>query len=181
MAFKLGSEVRQYRTPKDTPIVRKKLDKGILGEANNDGTINVDSSVKPGSAKEKEVVNHEKVHMQDMESGKLAYGDHWIRYKGKTYPRKGGKIKYDGKWTTEGHSKFPWEAVANKSPNKYHDDTKEGTEGWTKSHRADGTARSGMETKLINNALSDPDISLAQAIAAAEKRVEELKDEQRKK
>ena len=53
-------------------------------------------------------------------------------------------------------------------------------EGWAKSHRTDGTARSGMETKLINDALSDTDISLAQAIAAAEKRIEELKDEQKK-
>ena len=183
MAFKLGKEVRQYRTPEDTPIVRKKLDKGILGEANNDGTINVDSSVKPGSAKEKEVIGHEKVHMQDMESGKLAYGDHWIRYNGKTYPRKGGKIKYNGKWKVEGHSDFPWEKRADKSPNKYHDDIskEKNPEGWAKSHRTDGTARSGMETKLINDALSDTDISLAQAIAAAEKRIEELKDEQRKK
>ena len=49
MAFKLGNETREYKTPKNTPILRKKLDKGILAEANNDGTIFVDKSLKPGS------------------------------------------------------------------------------------------------------------------------------------
>ena len=182
MAFKLGKEVRQYRTPEDTPIVRKKLDKGILGEANNDGTINIDPSVKPGSAKERKVVGHEKVHMQDMKSGKLAYGDHWIRYKGKTYPRKSGKIKYNGKWKPEGDSKFPWEAAANKSPNKYHDDIskEKNPDGWAKSHRADGTARSGGETAQINKALAlGDDITLAQAIAAAEAWTKEQKEKQK--
>ena len=37
-------------------IHKDHIDKGILGEANDDGTINIDSSVKPGSAKEKEVI-----------------------------------------------------------------------------------------------------------------------------
>ncbi len=140
MAFKLGKEVRQYRTPKDTPIVRKKLDKGILAEANNDGTIFLDKSLKPGSAKEKKVIEHEEVHMQDMESGKLAYGDHWIRYNGKTYPRKGGKIKYNGKWKVEGHSDFPWEKRADKSPTKYHNDINPGDPGFEAQHikNADG-------------------------------------------
>ena len=114
MGFKLGNETREYKTPEDTPILRKKLDKGILAEANNDGTIFVDKSLKPGSKKYNKVIKHEKVHMNDMKSGELAYGDKWIRYKGRTYPRKNGKIKYDGKWTVEGHSKFPWEKAANK-------------------------------------------------------------------
>ena len=134
MAFKLGSS----RTPAlnkgqiegrlsfkqtdasvpGTPVLRKKLGGGILGEANNDGTINIDSSVKPGSAKEKEVVAHEEVHMKDMKSGKLAYGDSWIRYKGKTYPRKGGRILYNMKWYPEGHDKLPWEAKAVKAEKK---------------------------------------------------------------
>ena len=39
MAFKLGSEVRRTRNSKDTPILRKKLEKGVLGEANMDGSV----------------------------------------------------------------------------------------------------------------------------------------------
>ena len=115
MSFKLGKEQRRFRTPEDTPIFRKKLDKGILGEANNDGSIFVDTSVKPGSALERKVVNHEQQHLDDMKSGMLGYGDDWVRYKGKTFPRKDGKIKYNGKWLPEGDSKFPWEKRAEKA------------------------------------------------------------------
>ena len=45
MSFKLGRETRKYRSSENTPIFRKKLDKGIIGEANNDGSIFVDTSV----------------------------------------------------------------------------------------------------------------------------------------
>ena len=107
------SHSREEASP-GTPLYRKKLDGGIRAEANNDGTIFVDKSLEPGSKKYNKVVDHEKVHMKDMDSGKLAYGDDWIRYRGKTYPRKEGKIKYDGKWKIEGHADFPWEKAANK-------------------------------------------------------------------
>jgi hypothetical protein len=50
-----------------------------------------------------------------MKSGMLGYGDDWVRYKGKTFPRKDGKIKYNGKWLPEGDSKFPWEKRAEKA------------------------------------------------------------------
>ena len=112
MSFKLGKESRKIRTPKNTPIFRKKLDSGILGEANNDGSIFIDESVKPGSAQEEQIIKHEGQHAKDMESGILGYGDDWVRYKGKTFPRKDGKIKYNGKWLPEGDSKFPWEKRA---------------------------------------------------------------------
>ena len=39
MGFKLGKESRRIRTAKDTPIFRKKLDKGIVAEANLDGSM----------------------------------------------------------------------------------------------------------------------------------------------
>ena len=32
---------------KNTPIIRKDLDEGVLGEANMDGSVYVDKSVKP--------------------------------------------------------------------------------------------------------------------------------------
>ena len=80
--------------------------------------------------------------MQDMKSGKLAYGDNWIRYKGKTFPRKGGKIKYDGKWMAEGNTKFPWEKAADKSPAKFngkittHKEERKIKRGWSDSTKA---------------------------------------------
>ena len=113
MAYKLGTQRR------DTPykVIKRKLGNGILGEANNDGTIFVDKSVAKGSAREKEVVAHEGKHMDDMSSGKLAYGDDFIKYNGKTYHRKDGKINYNGKWTEEGSKDFPWEKTAYKAGN----------------------------------------------------------------
>ena len=112
MSFKLGKESRKIRTPKNTPIIRKNLDKGILGEANNDGSIFIDKSVKPGSALEKRVIRHEGDHAKRMASGELGYGDNWVRFRGKTYARKDRKIKYNGKWHEEGSMAFPWEQLA---------------------------------------------------------------------
>ncbi len=112
MAFKLGSEKRQIRNSKNTPIIRKNLDGGVLGEANLDGSIYVDKSVKPGSALEKRVIAHEMQHVKDMSSGNLSYTDNSVRHNGKTYPRKDGKIKYNGTWYPEGSNSFPWEQKA---------------------------------------------------------------------
>jgi len=50
--------------------------------------------------------------MKDMQSGKLSYGDDYVRYNETTYPRKNGKIKYNGKWSEEGSMNFPWEKKA---------------------------------------------------------------------
>ena len=52
MGFKLGREKRQNRNSKDTPIFRKNLESGIMGEANMDGSIHIDKSVPKGSALE---------------------------------------------------------------------------------------------------------------------------------
>ena len=115
MGFKLGKETRQYRTPKETPILRKKLDKGVLAEANNDGSIFVDESLKKGTKKYKKVIAHEMDHINRMKSGELGYGDDYVRWQGRTYPRKEGKIKYNNKWHAEGAKKLPWEKIANKN------------------------------------------------------------------
>jgi hypothetical protein len=96
----------------DYKVIKKDLDDGILGEANNDDTIYVDKSVPSGSAKEKEVVEHEIVHQEDMKKGDLAYTDADVTWKGTKYARKGGKIQYKGKWLPEGDISFPWEKKA---------------------------------------------------------------------
>ena len=117
MAFKLGKESRGFKHSGNVKIVSTPLDKGTIAEANNDGTIFVDKSIPSGSAKEKEVVGHEGQHMDDMASGKLAYGDDYIRYNGRTFHRKNGKINYNGSWKPEGDKSFPWEKRAYKAGN----------------------------------------------------------------
>ena len=121
MGFKLGKETRRARNSKDTPIFRKTLDKGILGEANMDGSIYIDKSVKPGSAQWNKVKAHETIHANEMKktkkwpNGKIEYGDDFVRDGNKTYHRKDGKIKYNGKWHEEGSNVFPWEKRAVKA------------------------------------------------------------------
>ena len=98
------------------PVVRKKLDEGILGEANMDGSIFISNKIQPGSEEEKQVLLHEMRHATDMKLGKLSYGDDHVYYDGITYPRetRNGKdmIKVDGKWKEAGGD-FPWERTAN--------------------------------------------------------------------
>ena len=121
MAFKLGSEMRSYkgnmknRFNKDdasipgTPVFRKTLAKGIKAEANADGSIFLDKSVKPGSEEERAILIHEMGHIVDMKTGKLAYTDKDITYMGETHERKDGMINYNGEWLPEGDGSFPWE------------------------------------------------------------------------
>ena len=97
-------------------VVRKKLDEGILGEANMDGSIFISDQIQPNSPIEKQVLLHEMRHATDMKLGKLAYNDDSVYYDGVTYPRetRDGKdmIKVDGKWKEAGDD-FPWEKTAN--------------------------------------------------------------------
>ena len=99
-----------------TPVIRKDLEQGVLGEANMDGSIYLSNTVQPGGHEETQVLLHEMRHATDMKVGKLAYDDNSIRYNGVTYPRetRNGKdmIKVEGKWTEAGGD-FPWEKDAN--------------------------------------------------------------------
>jgi len=99
-----------------TPVIRKDLEPGVLGEANMDGSIYLSNEVQPGSKEENQVLLHEMRHATDMKTGKLAYGDSFVKYNGTTYPREtiNGKdmIKIDGKWKEAGGD-FPWEKEAN--------------------------------------------------------------------
>ena len=122
MAFKLGNRPlpgiahggnidKKHRFK----VKRVNLEDGVLGEAKMDGSIEVDKSVEPGSAQDKKIQRHEGVHAKEIAEGRIAYGDDWVRSDGKTYPRKDGKIKYNGKWKPEGDSSFPWEKRAEKA------------------------------------------------------------------
>ena len=100
-----------------TPVIRVPLEEGVMGEANMDGTIYVDENITPGSAEERQVVNHEMRHATDMRIGKLEYGDYHVKYNGETFPREtiNGKdmIKVEGEWREAGEHDFPWEEDAN--------------------------------------------------------------------
>jgi hypothetical protein len=134
MGFKLGAEKGNYAVSGEiktkmrfhqeaggdasvpgTPVIRKDLEQGVLGEANMDGSIYLSNTVQPNSQEETQVLLHEMRHATDMKTGKLAYGDDFVEYNGITYPREtiNGKdmIKVDGKWTEAGGD-FPWEKEA---------------------------------------------------------------------
>jgi len=136
MSFKLGTERGNYAVNGEiknklrfnrsvsgelsvpgTPIIPKKLDKGIMGEANMDGSIFVSQDIEPGSHEYNQVVSHEMRHSTDMRIGKLSYADDHIMYNGERFEREtiDGKdmIKVYGEWKEAGDYGFPWENDAN--------------------------------------------------------------------
>ena len=100
-----------------TPIIRVPLEKGILGEANMDGSIYISDKLEPGSYQERQTIMHEMRHSTDMKIGKLEYGDDYIKYNGETFPRQTRKgkdmILIEGQWKEAGDGTFPWVMDAN--------------------------------------------------------------------
>jgi len=146
MAFKLGNRplpgiAREGNINKKHKfkVERKKLAPGINGEA-FPGKVVVDKSIKPGSAKDRIVISHEGQHVKDMASGKAAFGDDWVRWEGKTYQRKYGKVKYNGKWKDEGDHSFPWEKSALKAESPLKDVKPPPHEQKVHHHKEDGSA-----------------------------------------
>ena len=143
MGFKLGSERGNYAVNGEiktklkfhkesgnsdisvpgTPVIRKPLEEGVMGEANMDGSIYISNKIIPGSFEERQIINHEMRHATDMKVGKLEYGDNYIKYNGETFLRetRNGKdmILVDGKWKQAGDHGFPWEDDANNGNNGY--------------------------------------------------------------
>ena len=100
-----------------TPVIRMPLEKGVMGEANMDGSIYISDKIEPGSVQERQTIIHEMRHATDMKIGKLEYDDDYIKYDGRTFPRETIKgrdmILIDGKWKEAGDTGFPWENDAN--------------------------------------------------------------------
>ena len=112
MSFKLGSESRKIRNSSNTPIFRKKLDEGIIAEANMDGSIFVNENVDPNSPMFRTAIRHEQVHLDQMNRGDAAYGENWVMWEGKIYFRNNGYIDGpNGRWP-EGDENHPWEQEA---------------------------------------------------------------------
>ena len=119
MAFKLGKEQRGYKTPNNTTLFRKEMEDGAIAQANMDGSIDVDPSVKLNSKFGRRVIKHEEKHIEQMDQGRSAYGDNWVYWEGNVYLRKevNGQPVIDGpngRWP-EGHPNHPWEAEAIKA------------------------------------------------------------------
>ena len=136
MGFKLGSERGNYAVSGEiktkmrfgkesggdasvpgTPVIRKPLAEGVMGEANMDGSIYVNEQIIPGSYEDRQVINHEMRHATDMKIGKLSYADDHIMYNGERFERMDingvDSILVDGEWKEAGHEGFPWENDAN--------------------------------------------------------------------
>jgi len=116
MGFKLGSENRDYKNSDNTSINRKDAGYGALAQANMDGSMDIDPSVDLNSPLGRRVVKHEQCHLDQIESGRAAYGDNWVMWEGKVYVRKeenGIPVIEgpNGRWP-EGHPNHPWEAEA---------------------------------------------------------------------
>jgi len=97
MAFKLNAPF-----PIDnTPIYQVDMEEGVMGKANNNGTIIINKDVPTN--KIQDVINHEKVHIDQMKRGDLDYDNKYVYWKGKKYSRA---------QMQEGAKNLPWEAEA---------------------------------------------------------------------
>tara|TARA_R110002167_G_scaffold341234_1_gene549457 strand:- start:285 stop:935 length:651 start_codon:yes stop_codon:yes gene_type:complete len=186
MAFKLGNKplpgiARKGNINKKHGFIveRAKLGDGILGEA-HPGRVVIDESIEEGSAEEKRVISHEGQHVKDMDSGKAAFGDDWVRWEGKRYHRKDGQIKYNGKWNDEGWEGFPWEKSAMKAesplkmpghynPEKVHHHKPDGTPSLYGHENANAPA-----SKKVDEGAKEGDASLESAKNASPEQQQNL-------
>ena len=115
--MRFGKQSGEEGSVPGTPVIRVPLEKGIMGEANMDGSIYVNELIKPGSFEDRQVINHEMRHATDMRVGKLAYSDDHVMYNGEKFEREDingvDSILVDGEWKEAGSHDFPWENDAN--------------------------------------------------------------------
>ena len=86
----------------NTPIYHVDMEDGVLGKANNNGTIIINKDIKDPKQID-DVVDHEMVHIDQMKRGDLNYDDKYVYWKGKKYSR--AQMK-------EGAKNLPWEKEA---------------------------------------------------------------------
>ena len=84
-----------------TPVYRTKIHDGALGKGNKNGTILVSEELDPKD--EQSIIDHEKVHIDQMKRGDLDYDDKCVYWKGKCWKRSEMK---------EGDPNLPWEKEA---------------------------------------------------------------------
>lgn len=86
----------------NTPIYSIDMENGVLGKANNNGTIVINKDIKDPKQID-DVIEHEKIHIDQMKRGDLDYDDNNVHWKGKKYSRASMK---------EGAKNLPWEKEA---------------------------------------------------------------------
>jgi len=85
----------------NTLIYNVSMEDGVMGKANNNGTIILNKDLDPSQCEK--VIAHEKIHLEQMKRGDLDYDDKYVYWKGKKYSR--AQMK-------EGAKNLPWEAEA---------------------------------------------------------------------
>jgi len=83
------------------PIYERELEEGCLGKGNKNGTILISEDLPKED--HKSVIDHEKIHLDQIKRGDLWYDDEAVYWKGKKYSR--SKMK-------EGNPDLPWEKEA---------------------------------------------------------------------
>ena len=89
----------------NTPIYKIDMEEGVLGKANDNGTIVINKELTDPN-QIKGVIDHEKVHLDQMDRGDLSYDNNTVTWKGKKYSRASMK---------EGAKNLPWEKEAYKN------------------------------------------------------------------
>ena len=100
---------------KPMTIEQKVLPPGVTAEAVGKDKIVINSKVPKDSDLYKRAVAHETHHAKEMASGRIAYGEDWVRDGDQIFPRQNGKIKQGSAWNMEGSAAFPWERRAMKA------------------------------------------------------------------
>lgn len=136
MAFKLKNDLLKNFSP----IRRVDMQEGVLGKANNDGTIDINKKVTD-PVQFREVLEHEKLHqdqMNDLDKNgvpKLDYDDENVYWKGEAYARS----EMD-----EGAKDLPWEK-------EVYDETKDNNNMKTnfklKGHRGQSKSMSALSNR----------------------------------
>ncbi len=105
--FKSGNEAIP-----GTPVYKKKLEDGVLAEANMDGSIFVNKDYDIDSPMMKYTMNHEMQHLTKIKTGEETYDDKAVYFQGQVWPRGNGYVTdpSTGKKYKEGDKKLPWEA-----------------------------------------------------------------------
>ena len=86
----------------NTPIYNVDMEDGVLGKANNNGSITLNNKLKDPEQID-DVIDHEMVHIDQMKRGDLDYDDNNVIWKGKKYSRAS---------MNEGAKNLPWEKEA---------------------------------------------------------------------
>ncbi len=93
----------------NTPVYQVDLGEGVLGKGNKNGTILVSDKITDPEER-KSIIEHERIHVDQVKRGDLDYDDENVYWKGKTYPRSE---------MNEGSPDLPWEKEAYSKTDPY--------------------------------------------------------------